>query len=125
MSSNQQYIIAKRERIKGMIMPLLNWSNSDLYDFKTRCGCAYLQNYMPQYPELIDELINTTRFWQWWSNQWLLRDEAFVAPPGMVHVNREIVVMSYKALHNPVTLALELRMDSLVFENTSISQKPR
>ena len=123
MSTNKQQINAKNERIKLGIMPLLDWSENEYQDFKMRGGCAFLQNYMPQQPEFIDELIETALFWRWWCNQWLIRDEVFLTTEGIAFIGKTIRVCCYKHLHNPVELAKELIIDSIVFEGTSICKK--
>ena len=105
-------------------MPLLHWSEEEYQSFKMRCGCAYLQYYMPQYPALIDELIETRLFWAWWCNRWLLRDEAFISSEHLSSINLKVVVFAYKSMHCPIALAKELKIESLVFEDSSISKKP-
>lgn len=122
MSNQKDLINAKNLRIKGYLLPLLGWDENEYQDFKMRCGCSFLQNYMPQCPHLIDELIETRIFWQWWCNQWLLRDEEFILE-NLIHINQTILLHMYKELHNPNILATELKIDSIVFENSSINKK--
>ncbi len=125
MSNHKHQIDAKKQRIEGYIMPLLGWSTEHYQDFKMRCGCSFLQNYIPHSPAFIDELIETKIFWQWWNNEWLLRDEGFTFfshlhfPP-----DQRVIVGIFKSMHDPSTLAKQLQIDSLVFENTSITKKP-
>ncbi len=105
-------------------MPLLNWSEEQYGTFKMRCGCLFMQYYMPQYPELIDEVIESRLFWAWWCNQWLIRDEALLMQPGFANCKPENRVTYYKWLHSPQNLLNIMVVDSVIFENTSITKKP-
>lgn len=124
MHTNKAEIIAVEQRINTQIMPFFNGDLDALLSFKMRCGCAYLQNYMPHCPELIDELIETAIFWQWWRLEWLVRDECFLqqaAAHGPMHP--DMLIAAYKQWHKPSDLATKLAICSEVFENSSICKK--
>lgn len=104
-------------------MPLLGWSEDEYQTFKMRCGCLFMQYYMPQYPTLIDEVIESRLFWAWWCNQWLIRDEALLMQPGFVNDQETSRVTYYKWLHSPQNLLNIMVVDSVIFENTSITKK--
>lgn len=104
-------------------MPLLGWDDEQYLTFKMRCGRNFLQQYMPNYPELIDEVIESRLFWAWWLNQWLIRDEALLLQQGFQNMVPELRVLYYKWLHCPDNLLNVLVVDSIIFENTSITKK--
>lgn len=122
MSTQIELIKAKKELIEGYIMPFLGWDAADLFSFKNRIGCEFLQNYMPQYPDLIDEIVENGHFWNWWNNAWLLRDEGLLANLDISQLTQDWVVKVYKAVHNVDLLLRELHVDSIIFTGTSINK---
>lgn len=124
MDNNIDHINAEKSRIEGGIMHLLLWDENQYLDFKMRCGCRFLQNYMPNFPELIDEILEKPNYWKWWCNQFLLRDAAFLSTENIELTNFQILTEMYRYLHAPDTLVGDLVVDSIVFEGTSITQKP-
>lgn len=125
MDKNIDHINAQKKRIEGGILPLLGWTLGEYLDFKMRSGCTFLQNYMPKYPGLIDEVLEKPNYWKWWSNAWLLRDEAFLMTENVNLFHQSMIRQMYRALHNPYTLTGDLVVDSIVFEGTAITQKPK
>lgn len=103
MISQIAQIKADNVRIKGGILPLLQWDDDTLFDFQFRTGREFLQSYLSQSPVFIDEMINTRSFWVWFINLWNIRDEVFLATrtPGLKHSN---YVTQYKAVHNSYEL---------------------
>jgi hypothetical protein len=91
---------ATNKRIKGGLLPLLQWDDETLFDFQFRTGREFLQSYLSQSPIFIDEMVNTRSFWIWFINLWNSRDEVFLAnlTPGLKHSN---YVRQYYAVHNP------------------------
>ncbi len=124
MNTNNEHLKAKMEQIQGGIMHLLNLSEEQYKTFQLRCGRAFLQNYMPKYPDLIDEVLQKENYWKWWSNLYLLRDEAFLSTEKIELINPIILQSMYSYLHNPYTLIGEIVVDSIIFEGTAITQKP-
>lgn len=124
MHNHKHLIDAKNERVKGGIIALLGWDEEQYLSFKMRCGRNFLQQYMPNYPELIDEVNESRLFWAWWINQWLIRDEALLMQCGFAADKIENRVVYYKWLHSPQNLLNVLVVDSIIFENTSITKKP-
>ena len=124
MNHQNKELEAKNQRIKGYIMPLLEWNEDQYMTFKMRCGRNFMQSYMPQYPELIDEVIESRLFWAWWMNQWLIRDEALLMQENFLESTVAERLLYYRWLHFPDNLLRVLVVDSIIFENTSITQKP-
>lgn len=124
MSYNNNHFNAEKQRIEGGIMHLLGLSFEQYETYKLRTGRAFLQNYMPNYPALIDEILQKPNYWKWWYNHYLLRDTAFFTSEKIELINPTILKAMYHATHDPYTLANDLVVDSIIFEGSSINQKP-
>lgn len=78
MNNYTQHINEKMKSAKEQVMKLLNWDANQYAEFQYKMGCQYLQAYIPNCPQQIDELIENKIFWNWWKNEWLFRDNAFI-----------------------------------------------
>lgn len=106
------------------VMQILNITARQYEAFKIRCGRAFLQNVLHRYPQLIDEIIETENYWNWWGQQYQLGDTVFLNADDLQCINTQILGAMYTALHNPYTLPAQLLADCIVFEPTSFTQKP-
>jgi hypothetical protein len=76
--NHSQHIIEKMIAAKEAVMQLMHWTEKEYNEYQVKMGCQYLQGYIPQCPDEIDALINNRIFWNWWRNEWLFRDTAFI-----------------------------------------------
>ena len=92
---------------KYEIMLLLLWTEFDYCNFQKRIGQQYLQSYISKDPAAIDALLATPIFWNWFRNQWMLRDEAFAADPVVMASSPAVRVGMYYTINNPDRLMSE------------------
>ena len=79
MNSYTQHILGKMKTAKETVMHLMMWTELEYSEFQYKMGCQYLQSYIPKCPDEIDALIANRIFWNWWKNEWLIRDTAFIS----------------------------------------------
>lgn len=70
--------IAKAGTVKEQVCKILHWSELEYANYQYEQGLAYLQAYIPRDPQGIQELESSRIFWNWWKNQWVIRDETFL-----------------------------------------------
>lgn len=89
------------------VMSLLNWSLHKYTWHKYLSGLKYLRLYTQDDTYAIEWLETQKGFWQWWKNQWTLREEQILPDLRKMRqrVNREAI---YIANHNATTLAAEI-----------------
>ena len=92
---------------KHEIMLLLLWTEFDYCNFQKRMGQQYLQSYISKDPAAIDALLATPIFWNWFRNQWMARDEAFVNDPLVIASCPAKRLAMYYAINNPDRLISE------------------
>ncbi len=102
--------------MKLVICRLLNWTDLEYGEFQYKCGCLYLQHYISNDPQGIDELLQHKLFWNWWKNQWHNRDFAY-----MIDSEQQLDKLSisnkrllYMHAHDPKMLAMEIAPNSII-----------
>lgn len=123
MSSNNQDN-ARQQQIAIRITQVLHVTTRQYDAFKMRYGRAFLQSYISNYPELIDEILEKQAYWNWWEKHYLLRDETFLNTESIHCINTQILGAMYSTIHNPYNLVKELVVDSTIFEGLPITPKP-
>ncbi len=124
MKSNNNKGNAEQMPEAERVMQILNITARQYEAFKIRCGRAFLQNVLHRYPQLVDEIIETESFWNWWGQQYKFGDIAFLNAGDLHCINTQILGAMYTALHNPYTLPAQLLVDSIAFDGPLFTQKP-
>lgn len=83
---------------KATIMALLGWSELDYGNFQYNTGIRYLEENFELDEASIDFLVRQRIFWQWWINEWNLRDEREYLP---LVANSPVPWKVYMTIHNP------------------------
>jgi hypothetical protein len=102
--------------MKLSICHLLDWTELEYGEFQFKSGCSYLQHYIPNDPNGIDELLQHKIFWNWWKNQWHNRDFAFMLDSNnelsqLNVANRRILYVHY---HDARMLAAEIAPNAII-----------
>lgn len=108
-------------KVKAVVMQLLQWSELEYANFQYESGLAYLRHYIPTDKWGQDMLQRSRLFWNWWKNQWLLRDECFLAVGKEILTNAvstENLRRLYFHDHNPATLASEIYPNRTVLDES-------
>ena len=98
-NSYTQHIKKQMQATKQRVINLLRWDENQYAEYQYKIGKQYLQSYIPRDPEGIDMLVGSRIFWNWWKNQWLLRDMAFM-DSEIEKVNHATIVSIYLSLHD-------------------------
>jgi len=103
--------IAKAGTIKEQVCKILHWSELEYANYQYEQGLAYLHAYIPRDPLGIQELESSRIFWNWWKNQWVIRDETFLQTNCYNARSAHHVYFFY---HNANELAKELHPRAVV-----------
>ncbi len=112
--AQQQAAIARNQ---ARVIDLLHW-NPALYAMQVyNAGLQYLVAYIGNDEAAIDQLTARKEFWNWWKNQWNVRDDAFINEwDGLEDsIPRRDLESLYKELHNPKVLACEIHPPKIVY----------
>jgi hypothetical protein len=103
------------EEFKRRVCELLGITQEQYADMQLRYGRQYLQAYIPNDPDGIDQLLGQRIYWTWWRNHWAMRDEQFCV--GHVEsLSMKLRTELYHELHNPNTLASCIRPNGVILE---------
>lgn len=94
---------------KVRIQKLLRWSDETYCWYKYNTGLRYISIY--QRDDVEGQIMSESNrvFWNWWKNQWCLREEVFLQDYNkLIKLRPETIIRSYKALHNAQSLAMEI-----------------
>lgn len=112
--AQQQAAIARNQ---ARVIDLLHW-NPALYAMQVyNTGLQYLVAYIGNDEAAIDQLTARKEFWNWWKNQWNVRDDAFINEwDGLEDsIPRRDLESLYKELHNSKVLACEIHPPKIVY----------
>lgn len=84
---------------RELICSALGWTLEEHGWFQYRRGIAYLRDYLRNDEFMVNQLIRSRAFWQWWINQWNLRDQHYFLP---IPTGRNLAEMrrDYSFLHS-------------------------
>lgn len=113
----------KAKQLKAVVIDLLQWDELEYATFQYECGLAYLRHYIPGDNWGQDMLQRSKLFWNWWKNQWTLRDESFCAmdsevPTSRVGISTENLRRLYLHLHDAAILASDIYPNRVVLEES-------
>lgn len=118
--TQQQAAIARNQ---ARVIDLLHW-NPALYAMLVyNAGLQYLVAYIGNNEAAIDQLTARAEFWNWWKNQWNIRDEVFITEWDGLEDSipcRDLESI-YKGLHNAQVLACEIHPPRVVYGNQFIN----
>ncbi len=101
---------------KHEVMRLMRWTELDYCEFQMKAGRQYLQGYIPHSPEYIDYMLESSIFWNWFKNQWLQRDEAFIKDVDVIKGDRQFRLQVYCLVHHPERLISERYPTGIVMQ---------
>lgn len=116
-TSYTAHIQGEMESAKQRVIKILHWTELEYAEFQMKMGKQYLQSYISTDPCGIDMLIDSRIFWNWWKNQWLIRDTSFIAS-NIGKVNRSTAVAVYQCLHNADVLIQSIYPSRAVLDNS-------
>ena len=108
--THTQAIRQKAETLKEKVCRLLEWDDQQYAEFQYETGLNYLRHYIGFDPQAIDMLTRTRTYWNWWKNQWAIRDNQFIKA-DKPQLTTEFWIDVYCELHDARTLAAEIYPD--------------
>jgi hypothetical protein len=89
---------------KEQVMQALKWDALKYAEFQEEMGIRFLKSVLLGGDETwLSELTRCRIFWQWWINQWNIRDKQFIEC-RLYASSLHNAVENYEYLHNPITL---------------------
>ncbi len=100
--------------LQSQVCYLLKWDDQQYSQFIYDCGLEYLRYYIRnESKEIIDHIIRSRIFWNWWKQNWFLRDQVFI-DSNPVDLNVQTWRFIYNGLHDPMILAAEIYSNGIV-----------
>lgn len=100
------------------VAALLNWDMQQYSQFIEDCGIAYLEKYIPNYPQVVKQITRSKIFWNWWKAAWEKRDQQFVETIDLATDSIIDPVEIYTELHDPRSLAEAVYLNGQVLQES-------
>lgn len=99
------------------VKKILGWDQLRYASYQERCGYKYLQCIMPDYPQVVKQIVRSAIFWKWWTRHWENRDKEFIE---LYHnCNGSIDAQDvYQEINDPRTLAIAIYLNGQALEET-------
>ena len=111
-----EYTIDKS--LQREVIKTLQWSEEQYFDYIFQCGVAYLNKYIPQYPQVVKQIIKSKIYWNWWRLHWEQRDKEFLKSIDYAPHPLLDPVEIYQEHNDPRTLAEAIYLSGKVLENS-------
>lgn len=103
-------------QIQEKVTALTGLSAEEHNQLVYNCAFAYLQGFMPAYPQIITQVTKSSVFWKWWINHWEQRDKEFIEKCEHWPETPETRMEIYKEDHDPRTLVEAVYLSGQVLE---------
>lgn len=101
---------------KHQVMAILNWTEYDYANYQFKIGSQYLQAYIGCDPARVDDLLTSRIFWNWFKNEWLFRDTAFLKT-NVAAIGSDNALKIYGTLHDYEQLINTIYPNAIVMQN--------
>jgi hypothetical protein len=106
------------KNIQQQVISFLKWDEGQHAQFVYDCGIAYLENLIPEYPQIISDISKTRNYWNWWEKHWELRDMEWLEAIEGAYGSNQYFENLYKEHHDPHTLASAIYLNGKVLEES-------
>jgi hypothetical protein len=117
-NSYTQHIKTQMQTTKQQVISLLRWSEDQYASFQYKMGKQYLQSYISKDPAGIDMLVGSRIFWNWWKNQWMLRDIEFIQIGATTEYFDKAGDGIYRLIHSPEKLIGTIYPSAVILEDS-------
>ena len=103
------------DALKQEVMSLLNWSETKYCNYQYEQGLIYLHAYVGE--DGAHKLERSRIFWNWWKNQWAIRDEDYtigLKPISDIPLREEV----YLELHDGKILVSAMHPHRFIMEQS-------
>lgn len=107
------------------VLASLSWTKEQYNQFIYDCGLLYLAEYLPDYPQIVEQITRSQAFWKWWVNHWESRDLEFLET---IEATDDPVIdpeAIFKAIHDPELLATDMYLNGQVLQETYATLIPQ
>ncbi len=104
---NTTHIQSRRDAIKAAmnaVLKLIGITEFNYLEHQCNCGLEYLDILCQDSPEVFEEISSSPLFWNWWKNQWMIRDEDF-ASSKIADVSLRYRLRIWEEYHNAQLLS--------------------
>lgn len=103
--------------LRARVCKMLRWDELQYGQLQFNAGLTYLMEYLKDefYAEQVSK---SKRFWAWWRNHWMLRDESFVQHVEIKGISVTLIEDLYLELNNGVKLTETIHPNAAVLEES-------
>lgn len=103
--------------LRARVCQMLRYSELEYGQLQYNAGLSYLMEYLKD-EYYAEQVSKSRRFWAWWRNHWMLRDEAFVEHVQTKGMSVTLFEDFYLELHNGVKLTESIHPNAAVLEES-------
>jgi hypothetical protein len=98
------------------IIKMLRWTELEYATFINETGLEYLERYIPNDRQGIHALNRSRIFWNWWKNQWAIRDTNYLEIVDLFSPNNWEPL--YHQEHSPAVLTNSIFPSAVVLDES-------
>lgn len=103
--------------IQKKVIALLGWTELQHNEFVANTAIAYLQAFIPAYPQVKRQILSSKVFWQWWCRHWTDRDKTFLEKCEDP-MDRDMMEGVYQEDHDGRSLAMGIYLSGQILEES-------
>lgn len=116
-NSYTDHIKKQSASVKKQVLSIVSWNETEFAEFQEKVGKQYLQSYISTDPEGIDMLVKSRIYWNWWKNQWLIRDTSYVSS-NVRRLSHRQAFNIYMGLHDADILIQSIYPAGAILDHT-------
>jgi len=105
-------------QIQQQVLDNLGWNKEQYNQFVYEYGLLYLSGYIPNYPQIVEQITRNQIFWNWWVQHWESRDLEFLEAIETADdpvIDREAL---FNTIHDPEQLVAGMYLNGQVLQET-------
>lgn len=106
------------KQIQQQVMELTGLAEGDYNTMIHDTALAYLAGFIPNYPQVVNEITKSAIFWNWWMKHWESRDKEFIEKCYDWDEGIETRLEIYKEDHDARTLVEAVYLSGQVLEES-------
>jgi hypothetical protein len=83
-------LTSKKMETKEIICKALNMTDIEYCQMVERFGLRWLTDLLSEDDAVVNEIAKRPLFWNWWKNQWKIRDKKFIYETSIDKINEEL-----------------------------------
>lgn len=105
-------------QVQQPVLKAIGWTDEQYSQFIYDMALAYLNAFIPHYPQVVEQITASKTFWSWWLGHWQLRDMEFMESIYNCDEGVDSRIEVYKSIHDPETLVRAIYLNGVVLQES-------